>query len=94
MRARVLILEASVEWSASVSLGVGQLRGFTAGYAAKVEYGLNQVELRVRPPNYYSFIYMREVGVSYGPGEYHSGEGFSVQRIGETEGETAQSEGS
>ena len=49
-----LVLEASVEWSASVSLGVGQLRGFTAGYAAKVEYGLNQVELRVRPPNYYS----------------------------------------
>ena len=37
---------------------------------------------------------MREAGVSYGPGEYRSGEGFSVQRIGETEGETAQSEGS
>ena len=43
-----------MEWSESVSLGVGQLRGFTAGYAAKVEYGLNQVELRVRPLNYLS----------------------------------------
>ena len=37
---------------------------------------------------------MREAGVSYGPGECRFGEGFSVQRIGETEGETAQSEGS
>ena len=37
---------------------------------------------------------MREAGISYGPGEYRSGEGFSVQRIGEIEGETAQSEGS
>ena len=37
---------------------------------------------------------MRGAGVSYSPGEYRSSEGFSIQRIGETEGETAQSEGS
>ena len=40
----------SIEWSEGISLGVGQLRGFTVGDAVKaeVEYGLNQVELRVQ----------------------------------------------